>query len=231
MTAPQQADFIKGNLGPAFHAEGLKTKIILYDHNCDHPEYATSILSDPAAKKFIDGSAFHLYAGKINALSKVHQSFPDKAVYFTEQWMGAHSDPKRSFDEHIRDITIGATRNWSRNALEWNLASNSKYEPHTDRGGCDRCQGAVTIDGNKVERNAAYYVMAHAAKFVRPGSIRISSNTPASLPNVAFKTPDGKRVLIVLNGTPAAISFNIREHDRTAPCSLNGGAVGTFVWQ
>ena len=96
----------------------------------------------------MDGSAFHLYAGGIGALSEVHRAHPDKAVYFTEQWMGAHSDPKKSLDEHIRDLVIGATRNWSRNVLEWNLAADSNYQPHTDRGGCDRCQGAVTMDGN-----------------------------------------------------------------------------------
>ncbi len=230
MSAQQQADFIKGHLGPAFRAAGLKTKIILYDHNCDHPEYPISILNDPGAKEFVDGSAFHLYAGKISALSKVHQAHPGKALYFTEQWMGAHSDPKRSLDDHVRDLTIGATRNWSRNALEWNLAANSKYEPHTDRGGCDRCQGAVTIDENTVQRNAAYYVMAHAAKFVRPGSARIASNYLTALPNVAFKSPDGHKVLIVLNDTPAAEAFNIRCGGRVAQTSLNSGAVGTFVW-
>ncbi len=230
MAAQQQADFIKGYLGPSFHTAGIKTKIILYDHNCDHPEYPISILSDPAVKKFVDGSAFHLYAGKINALSAVRQAHPGKALYFPEQWMGAHSDPKRSLDDHIRDLTIGATRNWSRNALEWNLASNSRYEPHTDRGGCDQCQGAVTIDGNNVQRNAAYFVMAHAAKFVRPGSARIASNYLTALPNVAFKSPDGHKVLIVLNDTAAAAAFNIRYNGHLAQAALNSGAVGTFVW-
>jgi len=230
MLAREQANFIKNDLGPAFHSAGLDTKIILYDHNCDHPEYPISILDDPAAARYVDGSAFHLYAGKIAALSEVHRAHPDKALYFTEQWMGAHSDFKKSLDEHIRDLTIGATRNWSRNVLEWNLAADSYYQPHTDRGGCDRCQGAITIDGNKVERNAAYYVMAHAAKFVRPGSVRIGSNELPSLPNAAFKTPDGQTVLLVLNNGPSPKTFNIRSKSQQAESTLNGGAVGTYVW-
>jgi glucosylceramidase len=230
MTAREEGSFIKNHLGPAFHNARIDTKIILYDHNCDHPEYPISILNDPAVKKYVDGSAFHLYAGHIEALSEVHRAHPDKALYFTEQWMGAHSDFKRSLDEHIKDLVIGATRNWSRNVLEWNLAADSNYQPHTDRGGCDRCQGAITIDGNKVTHNAGYYVMAHAAKFVRPGSVRIGSNYLPSLPNVAFKAPGGQKVLLVLNSDPSPRTFNIRYQGKQAESTLNSGAVGTYIW-
>ena len=90
--------------------------------------------------------------------------------------------------------------------------------------------GAVTIDGNKVSRNAAYYILAHATKFVRPGSVRIGSNYPQSLPNVAFKTPDGKMVLVVLNGNPSPQSFDIYFGGKAAAATLNGGAVATYVW-
>jgi hypothetical protein len=37
----------------------------------------------------VDSSAFHLYAGKIGAVSAVHDAHPDKNLYFTEQWIGA----------------------------------------------------------------------------------------------------------------------------------------------
>ena len=64
MLAPDQAIFIKDHLGPAFKKAGINTKIIIYDHNADKPEYPISILDDPEAKKYIDGSAFHLYGVK-----------------------------------------------------------------------------------------------------------------------------------------------------------------------
>jgi glucosylceramidase len=230
MQAPEEAVFIKNHLGPAFKAAGIDTKIILFDHNCDHPEYPISILNDPAVKPYVAGSAFHLYAGRITALTEVHNAHPDKNLYFTEQWVGAGTSIKSALDQHVRDLIIGATRNWSCNVLEWNLAADTQYQPHTDRGGCDRCLGAVTIDGNQVTRNAAYYIMAHAAKFVRPGSFRIASNYLQSLPNVAFKAPDGKRILIVLNNRPAPQAFNIRSQGGQAVASLNSGAVGTYLW-
>jgi glucosylceramidase len=230
MLAGEEGKFIKNNLGPAFKARGIDTKIILYDHNCDHPEYPVSILDDPDAGKYIDGSAFHLYAGPIDALSAVHRAHPDKSLYFTEQWTSASDTISQVLGWHVENLIIGAPRNWSRNVLEWNLAADSRYEPHTDRGGCDQCRGAVTIDGNKVSHNPAYYILAHASKFVRPGSVRIDSSYPAALPNVAFKTPEGKTVLIVLNNGPAPRAFDIRYQGRQAASSINGGAVATYIW-
>lgn len=230
MLAEEQAAFIKKSLGPAFESANIDTKIILYDHNADRPDYPISILNDAEARKYVDGSAFHLYAGPIEALTKVHEAHPDKNLYFTEQWIGAPGKFAEDLKWHVNTLIIGATRNWARTVLEWNLSSNPQLEPHTDRGGCDRCLGAVTIDGNKVMRNPAYYIIAHASKFVRPGSVRIASNTITQLPNVAFQTPDGKQVLIVINTSDATRRFAIKDKNNMAITSLNAGAVATYVW-
>jgi glucosylceramidase len=230
MLAPDQAVFVKNHLGPAFKKARIDTKIIIYDHNADKPEYPISILDDPEAKKYIDGSAFHLYGGKIEALSKVHEAHPDKNLYFTEQWVGAPGNLKRDIAEHVRNLIIGASRNWSRTVIEWNLSSNSQLKPHTDRGGCDRCLGAVTIDGDSVKRNPAYYIIAHAGKFVRPGSVRIASNSVGNLHNVAFRNPQGKTVLIVLNDGKEPASFDVQYKKKTFSSTLNAGAMATYIW-
>ena len=229
MSALQQADFIKNHLGPAFQAASLSTKIIIWDHNCDNPDFPISILNDPAAKPYIDGSAFHLYGGDISALSQVHNSHPDKNLYFTEQWTSASGDFGADLKWHLRNVIIGSVRNWSRVALEWNLASDASYNPHTP-GGCSACKGALTIDGSTVTRNISYYIVAHASKAVPPGSVRVDSNVSAGLPNAAFKTPEGKIVLIVLNEGTALQSFNISCHGKWIAASLNAGSVGTYVW-
>lgn len=231
MQAEEQAQFIKDHLGPAFKAAGLRTKIILYDHNCDVPEYATSILNDPLANPYVDGSGFHLYSGEIEAMSGVHNTFPQKNLYFTEFMAVEPTESTRiSIAKPVEGTFIGALQNWSRNVLLWNLAANSKFEPHTDNGGCGICQGAVTIDGNEVTRNQAYYAMAHFSRFVRPGSVRIASSSPASLPNVAFKVPGGKTVLIVVNNGKSPQPFRVQFHGKSFQSSLKEGAVGTFVW-
>jgi glucosylceramidase len=229
MLPAEQATFIKKSLGPAFKKAGITTKIFLYDHNADRPDYPISILNDPEAKKYVDGSAFHLYAGPIEALTKVHDAHPDKNLYFTEQWIGAPGNLKGDLAWHVKTLIIGATRNWSRTVLEWNLAADPKQQPHT-AGGCTECLGAITIAGNTITRNPAYYNVAVASKFVRPGSVRIQSNTSETLPNVAFKTPDGRKVVIVLNTKESAQPFNIRENDKQISTSLPAGSVGTYIW-
>ena len=229
MTAADQALFIRQSLGPAFAAAGITTKIIIYDHNADRTDYPLEILNDAVARNYVDGSAFHLYGGSINNLSAVHDAYPTKNLYFTEQWVGGPGDLAGDLKWHVETLIIGATRNWCRNVLEWNLASDPTYDPHTV-GGCDRCLGTVTIDGNSVKRNPAWYILAHASKFVRPGSVRVSSTMQGNFPNVAFVTPEGKKVLIVLNTTDTKRNFNVRFKGFIMPLSLNGGAVGTWIW-
>ncbi|MGB8190387.1 MAG: glycoside hydrolase family 30 beta sandwich domain-containing protein [Chitinophagaceae bacterium] len=228
MQASEQATFIKNNLGPAFQTAGITTKIIAYDHNADRPDYPLTVLGDAGAKQYVDGSAFHLYGGPITALSQVHDAFPDKNIYFTEQWTGGPGNFGGDLKWHIQNLIIGATRNWSRNVLEWNLAADPSYQPHTP-GGCSSCMGALTIS-NGFTRNVSYYVIAHASKFVRPGSVRIASTQTTTLSTVAFKNPEGKKVMIVLNNGANAEVFNIKFNGKTVTTSLNSGAVGTFVW-
>ena len=229
MLAADQAIFVKKHLGPAFKQHKISTKIIIYDHNADRPDYPISILDDKEAKPYIDGSAFHLYGGKIEALSKVHEAHPDKNIYFTEQWVGAPGNMAGDFPFHVKYLIIGATRNWAKTVLEWNLAADGHYKPHTP-GGCDRCLGAITIEGNKVTRNPAYYIIAQAAKFVRPGSVRIASNEIDGLANVAFKTPEGKIVLIVLNTGKEQKTFAVVLKNEKNTYSLAPNAAATFVW-
>jgi glucosylceramidase len=85
--------------------------------------------------------------------------------------------------------------------------------------------------GEDVARNVAYYVIAHAAKFVRPGSVRVYSDEQDSLPNVAFLTPAGYTVLIVLNDGAESRSFSIQFQEKNAVANLPAGTVATYVWR
>jgi glucosylceramidase len=256
MSAAEQADFIKNHLGPAFEKAGIKTKIILFDHNLDRPDYPLTILKDPDAARYADGSGFHHYGGDMSAMTILHDAWPDKNLYFTEQMVTEKPGaPSIDIASQVKRLIIGATRNWSKNVILWNFAADPLNDPHTDDGGCSMCQGAVTIDGNIFTRNIAYYVVAHASKFVTPGSVRIGSTqigdmavsltndeenreilrtavfeNREALPNVAFRTPQGKIVLIVANDSRNTSFFSMRYRSLSATISLDPGAVGTFIW-
>ena len=230
MTSEDQSLFVKNSLGPIFQKEGIVTKIIIYDHNADRIDYPMAILNDSVARQYVDGSAFHLYGGEISNLSELHDAHPDKNIYFTEQWIGAPGNFTEDMIWHMKNLIIGASRNWCKTVLEWNLSSNPALQPHTD-GGCTKCLGALTIDGDNVIRNPAYYIIAHASKFVRPGSKRIYSSNNESLPNVAFLTPDKEIVLIVLNDSGMNQTFAIELAGETSNYNLNSGATVTYVFR
>lgn len=229
MFPKEEARFVAEDLGPAFRAAHLKTRILIYDHNCDAPEFPLAVLTDPKASRFVDGSAFHLYAGPISALSVVHDRFPGKNIYFTEM-MVVNRQPEFDAAAAESGILIGAMRNWSRNVLLWNLAADSHFEPHTDNGGCTMCQGAITIDGDRVQRNEAYYVIGHASRFVPPGSRRIASTESAALPNVAFRTPAGQVSVIVANPGKQPLVFRLTISRQAIQPELPAESVATFVW-
>ena len=229
MSALQQADFVKNHLGPAFRTAGITTKIVVWDHNCNNPNYPISIMDDPAAKAFVDGSAFHLYEGEIGAMSGVHAAHPDKNLYFTEQWTGANGSFDGDLKWHVKNVIIGSMRNWSKVALEWNLANDPTYQPHTP-GGCSECKGAVTISGSVASRNVSYYIIAHASKFITPGSVRIESTTGTSVSNAVFLRPDGKKVMLVVNENGAAVNVNVKMKGKWAVVNIPANAVVTYIW-
>ena len=231
MLAEEQDIFIKHDLGPDFQKAHIHTGIVLYDHNLDHPLYPLSILRDPAAARYVAGSGFHLYGGTVDAMTEVHNAFPNKNIYFTEQSTTQRdNDAPLHITQAVARVMIGVSRNWSKNILLWNLAADPDNGPHTNNGGCTDCSGALTIDGNHVRRNLAYYTLAVVSKFVPPNSVRIGSNDLDTLPNVAFRTPSGQRVLVVSNVTDTAQSFDVRTGASHFSTSLNAGAVGTYVW-
>jgi glucosylceramidase len=229
MTAAEQKEFLRDYLGPKFKEEKINTAIILYDHNADHPNYPICILDDPKAKTYAAGTAFHLYLGNESALSKVHDAHPDKKLYFTEQWTGA----KGSFDGdlfwHTEHIVIGTINNWSSAVIEWNLAANAKFEPHTP-GGCTECKGAFTIHGEEISRNVSYFIIGHIAKFVPAGAKRIeSSSTSDSIKSTSFLLPNGKKVSIILNANETK-TIELKNNKQHYTMELPSGSVSTIVW-
>lgn len=230
MLASQQNDFIKNHLGPAFQKASLKTKILAYDHNCDKPEYPLEILNDAITRKYVSGSAFHLYNGDISALGIVRKAHPDKDVYFTEQWTGMKGDFAGDFNWHIKNVIIGSLLNDAKVALEWNLANDPQWGPHTP-GGCTECKGALTIqrDGSFI-RNQAYYIIAQASKFIPYGSIRVEINgLPKGINGVAAIRPDKQVAVLLQNETNQAIKTSINLNNQNWEIEIPKEGVGSIL--
>ena len=79
-------------------------------------------------------------------------------------------------------------------------------------------------------KNVSYYIVAHASKFVTPGSVRIESSTGTSVTNAVFLRPDGKKVMLAVNENGAAVSVNLKYKGKWAVVTIPGNAVATYIW-
>ena len=233
MEPAMRAAVIGRHLGPAFARAGIKTAILDWDHNWDLPQQPMDVLSDSIARRYVQGVAWHCYGGEVGAQSAVHDRYPDKDAYFTE-CSGGDWSPK--FDENLKwttaNLIIGATRNWARGVLMWNLALDENHGPHL--GGCDNCRGVVTIDSKlgTYRREVDYYALAHASKFVEPGAHRIgSSGGGPNLSSVAFQNLNGTTVLLVLNSGANPQLFSARSGSVSFSFILPPVSVATFIWR
>lgn len=232
MTAGEQARFLGEDLGPAFRKAGIHTKILVFDHNWDLIEYPITVLNDAKAAAFAEGTAIHCYGGSVTAQSELHDRFPDKGIWLTECSGGEWQ--KGKLLEQQMQLIIGATRNWAKSVVLWNLALNQNHEPFL--GGCTTCRGVVMVKDDvtpaEVLPTVDYTALGHASKFVRPGARRIESNSfgPGSLEDVAFENPDGSIVLIVLNSSSGPLEFNVGWAGQFAEYKLGEGAVVTLKW-
>lgn len=234
MTAEEQLIFIKDYVGPLFQAEGIKTKIILYDHNYDNTDYAISILNDAVARKYVVGSAFHAYEGNVGAMSIVHNAHPDKGLYFTEigggDWATDFSD---NLQWNMNHVFIGTTKNWSKNALLWNLALDQDSRPNIS--GDEITRGVITINNPSgvVTKNVEYYAIGHASKFVRPGAFRIESSASTYITGVdfvSFMNTDGSKVILLTNSGGETKSVTVKQGKKQFNYSIPAKSTATIIW-
>jgi glucosylceramidase len=232
MSADEQTKFIRENLGPAFRNSGIKSKILVFDHNWDLIDFPIKVLSDRQAAAFIPGIAIHCYGGSPTAQTELHNRFPDMDIWLTE-CSGGEWQKGRLLEEQVR-LIISTTRNWAKSVILWNLALNQNHEPFL--GGCRTCRAVVTIDDSvspsRIIPTVDFTALGHASKFVAPGAFRIDSSTfeQDRLESVAFRNPDGSIVLIVLNSGTTAATFNLSWKDKYASYHLEPAAVATFRW-
>ena len=242
MTWEEQRDFIKQAVGPAFRAAGLKTKILLFDHNYNYDDIASQqdypirILEDAEAAQYVAGSAWHNYRGKVSTLDRMHSAFPDKEIYFTEASIGSWG---YSFDGNLisdfRDIFLGTLGRYGKGVTLWNLMLDEQGKPYRP-GGCSTCFGAVTLssaDHKTITRNSHYYDVAHCSKVLQPGAVRLGTKgyETSGLTYQWYRNPDGSQALLLLNegSSDALVNFVTEKH--SISCKVPAKSIQSILWE
>jgi glucosylceramidase len=195
--------FIGEHLGPHFAERKIASKIWLLDHNYDLWGRVLSELADPKVRRFVEGVAWHAYAGDPSAMTVVHKEHPDKHMYWTE------GGPEDFHHPHLEtNWTFWGVRftdimsNWARCLITWNLMLDENGKPNI---GPFACAGLVTVDSETqhITRNGQYWALAHFSRAIRRGARRIGSRgTIKKISRAAFLNPDGSYAMVLTNSGP-----------------------------
>jgi glucosylceramidase len=235
-TSTQEANFIANDLGPAIKAAGLNTGILAYDHNWNDPSFPETILGDASAAQYVSGVAWHCYSGDPSAQSTVESQYPSYGAYETECSGSQSSNNANTFsdtlDWEVANLVVNGIRNYAKSVVTWNMALDPSGGPSMN---CTTCTALVTVNNSSgtAAYNAEYYSLGQVSKFVKPGAVRIGSNTfgSGSVQDVAFQNPDGSTALVVLNSdTSNSHTFGVSENGQSFSYTLPAGAVATFTW-
>ncbi|MHB1023519.1 MAG: glycoside hydrolase family 30 protein [Acidobacteriaceae bacterium] len=224
-----EMDFVKSFLGPAFEHASLDTKIWILDHNYDLWGRAMDELSDPAVYKYVDGVAWHGYVGAPDAMTRVHNAFPQKNMYWTEGGPDyTHPDYATDWSKWSETFT-GVLRNWARCIVGWNLALDENGKPNI---GPFSCGGLVTINSKtqKITRSGQYWAFAHYSKAVqRNARVIASKGELPDIQHVAFVNPDNTQTLVLTNrGKAQNVECRLGSH--VVAVSLPEDSIATLVW-
>lgn len=135
-------------------------------------------------------------------------------------------------NDYMQRLFIGGPKNWAKTVMLWALAAHPSGNPH--RGGCPDCRRVINIDqsSEEVTSNEEFYAIAHFARFVWPGAVRIGSMDSAdgNFIGVAFKNTNGQKALVVLNQGSGAGVFKVVWAGKSFTQFLPASGVATVSW-
>ena len=226
-------EFTKNHVYPALRAAGITTKVLVHDWNYgDYASLSAPILADTGIRNdaLFGGIAWHGYYGDPSTGTSVRNSYPAVRQFSTE-----HSGGTWISNQHNEDLAdiVNYGRNWSSSIVKWSLALNQYMGPHN--GGCGTCTGLITVQeggsrAGQVDYTIEYYTTGHLTKFVRPGAYRIDSTANSSIPNIAWRNPDGSKALIAHNGGTSAQSLRVNWGGQSFVYQMPARTTATFTW-
>ena len=246
MSESDESSFIASDLAPALRSAGLHTQIYGYDNDWFTAEtpFASQLISGPAAND-LSGVSSHCYFGSPALMSALHYQAPKLDEIVSECAPG-------TLPFSTSELEIAAMRNWASAVGLWNFALDQRGGPvQPPNYGCEGCTGIVTINTatHRVIFTRDYYELGQLSKFVDPGAVRIASThliayryiptgtivaSPFATPgvdDVAFRNPDGGRVLVAYNSATGPAKFAVRDDGYSFTYELAPGATATFIWK
>lgn len=194
-TGAQLRDFIRDNLAPALRRAGLDTEVWLGTLNtADYDGFVHQVLSDPRAHRAIAGVGFQ-WDGR-GAIQRTRQAFPEKRLMQTENECGDGQNTW-AYAHYIFGLMQHYLTNGAHAYLYWNMV----LEPggRSTWGWLQNAMLTVDPARRQLVYNPEFYVMKHAAHFIKPGAVRLELEGPWAGNAFAFRGAMGRTVTVVQN--------------------------------
>ena len=131
-------------------------------------------------------------------------------------------------NRYARDI-IGCLNNWVDGWIDWNMVLDKNGGPNWFK---NWCVAPVIVDKNmdEVYYTPIYYVMAHFSKFIRPGAVRIGTNSSDNdLMVTAAKNADNSIAVVIFNENEQVKNINLSLGESNVTIQINGQAIQTVI--
>ena len=241
---PQNEPAFNDNLYPQCAWTGAELNLFLRDHllprlkrdrvnievwmgtivNENLAEYIDPVLGDPKTAPGIVGVGYQ-YGGQKSLLA-THEKYPGKKLAQTETECYGGSN---SWDQGL--ITFGRivedTSHFASSYFFWNMV--------LDESGLSRWNwkqnSLLTVDRKTetVKYNSEFYAMKHFSATVLPGARRIAVNGGPFKDVVAFRNPDGSRVLAFANKTDQMVSATLMVEATSLHLDVPAQSMNTIV--
>lgn len=236
-TSEEEAEFVRGHLGPALAREGLSDiGIFVWDHNKEEAyQRFKEVAADEETEKYIRGAAVHWYTGDhFDAIELIRKKYPEKEVFFTEGCVEysrfADSGEVEKAEMYAHDI-LGNLNAGISASYDWNLFLDQKGGPNHVGNFC-AAPIMCDVENDTYEKRLSYYYIGHFSRYIEPGAARIGTTRYTdALEATAFLNPDGERVVVLLNKTEKEIPVTLREAERGMETVIAPHSIHTICYE
>jgi glucosylceramidase len=235
--AGQFRTFVRDYLGPTFQQRGLLAKIILGTFNDPaNQALAMAVLNDAAARSFVGTLGLQWYALPIaSAAWKVAPGLP---IWQTETDCGNHYwesgfNPDRPQNDwayalvtwrNIRTYLMGGAELYSL----WNLVLDETGKSiDAQRPWPQNSPIVVDRAAQKVIYTPMYYAVAHFSRYTGAGAVLLDGKGSSDV--VAFRRPDGKIAVVLVNSESEPRGMRIKVGEKAYYAELPAYAFGSLL--
>lgn len=233
-TAEEEKVFLRDFMYPALLAHGYEDiEVFIWDHNKERIYERVRDVVDESTKHMVTGAAFHWYSGDhFETMELVRQHYPDVKMILSESCLEYRLfDEKNieSFSIKLCHEIIGDMNHGMSAFYDWNLLLDEKGGPNHVG---NYCHAPFLFDTQTKELKPQktleqFYQFTH---FILPGSVRIASTKyTETLDVVAYRTPEGKIVVVILNKGETLLPVVFRMSGKAGELLLPAKTIATCV--